>query len=38
MDIPRELKLGLENGTYGRDFLIGLDSKMFEKFPRKRRV
>jgi ADP-ribosylglycohydrolase len=38
MDIPRELKVGLENGAYGRDSLIGLDRKIFEKFPRKRRV
>lgn len=35
MDVPRELKAGLENGTYGREFLVHLDKKMFEKFPRK---
>ena len=38
MDIPQELKAGLENGTYGREFLADLDKKMFEKFPRLHRA
>ena len=32
-DLPANLVEGLENGDYGRDYLIGLDEKLKDKFP-----
>ena len=32
-DLPEVLTAGLENGTYGRDYLIGLDKQLMARKP-----
>ncbi len=34
MDLPQALYDNLENGKYGRDYLISLDKQLFEMYPR----
>lgn len=34
LDLPDFMTQNLENGSYGRDYIMGLDKKLFEKFPR----
>lgn len=38
MDLPDALYNNLENGKYGRDYLVQLDKKLFEKFPRGKNI
>jgi hypothetical protein len=33
-DLPPQLFNGLENGRYGRDYLVSLDEKLLKKYPR----
>lgn len=35
-DLPIELIKGLENNSYGKDYLLELDLKLYSKFPRRK--